>query len=87
MHYADDDDDSLDQSEFPDEADVDHDDGDGESETEPCPYCHRPIYEQAEMCPNCGKYIAGEDSTTQKPLWIVLGVVICLTIIVLVWVL
>lgn len=41
-----DDDEELDDAEFPDTED-------GDDETAPCPSCHRPIYEDAERCPYC----------------------------------
>ena len=54
---------------------------DDEVDTVPCPYCRRPIYEDAERCPYCDRYISEEDvPSTRKPWWIVLGVVLCLLI-------
>jgi hypothetical protein len=36
-----------------------------------CPYCGESIYEEAERCPHCEKYISQEDKpTTGQPLWI-----------------
>lgn len=69
-------------------SDMDQDDGDDEFvETEPCPFCGKPVYEQAEICPHCGQYIVDQESSRKKPLWIVVGVAVCLTLILIVWVL
>ena len=55
------------------------DDPDDESETVPCPYCRRPIHEDAERCPYCEQYISAEDAPPpRKPWWIILGVALCL---------
>lgn len=70
---ADDDDDWND----PDD-DTSHDD----LPTVPCPYCSREIFEAAPKCPYCGEYISEEDATpSRKPLWIVMGVLVCLYIV------
>jgi predicted nucleic acid-binding Zn ribbon protein len=80
MSYQDDDED-LDDSEFPEISD-DEDSVD----TDPCPHCGKPVYEQAEACPNCGKYISREDSfSPRKPMWIIFGAIICLIAILVVW--
>ena len=57
------------------------------SKTEPCPYCGKPLSELAEVCPHCHSYISSEDAPSHKPLWHIIGVVVCLLIIVLFWVL
>lgn len=72
-----------DDRELPDEADMDQDDDIGD--TRPCPYCGKPISELAEVCPHCRSYISLEDAPSRKPLWIIIGVVVCLVIILLVW--
>jgi uncharacterized paraquat-inducible protein A len=72
----DDDDDS--ESEWHEEDDDD--------DTIPCPHCHQSIYEGAEQCPHCGKYLSEEDAPSlAKPLWIIVGGLICLAIVLL-WV-
>jgi predicted nucleic acid-binding Zn ribbon protein len=77
-----DDEKDLDDSDYPDEDDI----GDEESaETEPCPYCGKPIYERAEVCPHCGQYISKEDWRARKPVWIVVGAIICVALILLYW--
>ena len=76
MRYINDD---LDDSDDPDE---DEDD----DATAPCPYCRRPVYDDAEWCPGCGQYLSREDVPRRRPWWFVLGVVICLGVV-LRWVL
>jgi hypothetical protein len=62
-------------------------DQDNEQETYPCPYCGKEVYEDAERCPRCEKYISGEDATTtRKPWWFVVALVLALTML-LGWVL
>jgi hypothetical protein len=49
--------------------------------TIPCPYCKRPIHEDAQRCPYCEHYISEEDAPpVRKPWWIVIGAVVCLYI-------
>jgi len=72
---------------------LDHDDDDDEWEddtdddgddTIPCPHCKKEIYDGAEQCPYCGQYISEEDSPREaKPLWIVIGAILCLAVAVL----
>lgn len=68
--------------------DLDHDDwddapeGDEDDDTVECPHCHRDVYEDAEQCPGCGHYLSREDRPRAlKPLWIVVGVGICLAVV------
>ena len=77
------DDDFDDDQEEPDASETD---GTDDDDTVPCPYCRRRIYEQAERCPHCGKYISEEDDDTpaRMPLWMLIGVIACL-IAVLLW--
>jgi hypothetical protein len=83
MPYRDDDDDAdLDDSEYPEPDPEDED----RVETVPCPYCRRPVYEDAERCPECGNYLSREDVPARHPPWLVLGAIVCL-LIVLGWVL
>jgi hypothetical protein len=72
-------DDDLDDAEYPDEPD-DGDEGD-EDDTVACPYCFRPVYEGAEHCPACGKYLSLEDAPSRHPWWLVVGVLVCLVVI------
>ena len=64
----------LEDYEYPDEPDDDDDD----DETIPCPHCREPVYEDAERCPNCGKYLSREDAPRRRPWWLVLGAFVCL---------
>lgn len=85
-HHEDDDD--LDDRELPDESDMDDDDGGDSVDTEPCPFCGKPIYEQAQVCPHCGNYICIEDvRSSRKPLWFIIGAIVAIAVVVLVWVL
>ncbi len=70
-----------------DDSDIDNDDGEDFAITEPCPSCGHPIYEDAEICPKCGQYQSLEDSTSKKPLWIILTAGLCVAVILVVWVL
>jgi len=74
----------------PGDDDTDLEDDDDEEEpTVPCPYCRRQIYEDAQRCPYCENYISAEDAPTQgsvasqKPLWFVVGMLLCLFIVIL----
>jgi hypothetical protein len=65
-----------------DDDDFDQDDEDDDEPTVPCPHCRRPIFEDAERCPACERYISREDRPHQpKPWWIVLGVIVCLYVV------
>ena len=66
----------------PDPFDLDDRD---DAETIPCPYCRKPVYEQAEMCPYCGSYISFEDAPRRYPWWLWAGVILGLIAVVL-WV-
>lgn len=52
--------------------------------TIPCPHCHEPVYNQAERCPHCEKYISEEEhvSRPRKPWWIIFGAILCLYVVV-----
>jgi predicted nucleic acid-binding Zn ribbon protein len=86
------DDSDLDDSDL-DNADIDDNDldqdnvDDSPADTEPCPFCGKPVYEDAEVCPKCGQYISQEASSPKKPLWIILTVGVCVAVILIVWVL
>lgn len=72
-----DDDDDLDESEYPESPD---DDEDG-VETVACPHCLRPVYEDAERCPGCGLYLSREDAPARHSWWLVVGVLISLAVV------
>jgi len=70
------DDDWEDDDSYSDEA------GDDDDYTMPCPYCKRPIHEDAERCPYCERYISAEDSPpSRKQWWIVAGALVCLYVV------
>lgn len=77
-------DEDLDDREYPDEPDGDDED-DEDAETVLCPYCLRPVYEDAERCPGCGHYLSREDRPSRHPWWLIVGVLVCL-VVVLRWV-
>jgi hypothetical protein len=60
------------------EDDVDEAAGEDEDDFAPCPYCRRPIYDDAERCPECGAYLSREDEPYRKPWWLIVGVAACL---------
>ncbi len=69
-----------------DEDDLDAETFDDDEPTVPCPYCRRPIHEDAQRCPHCEQYISEEDRPAEpKPWWLVAGVVVCV-LVVLWWV-
>jgi predicted nucleic acid-binding Zn ribbon protein len=80
---AHDDQDDLDESEYPDEADMD-DDPDGTPPID-CPYCGAEIHADTDVCPKCGKYISREDAPQERGWfwWIALLVVALGAILVL----
>ena len=52
------------------------------SELNICPNCHQTIYDQSEICPECGWYLGEVEKTVS--LWLILGV--CgLIVILLLW--
>jgi predicted nucleic acid-binding Zn ribbon protein len=82
---TDEDDEELKDWEAPNPADVDDEES---AETEPCPYCGKPIYEQAEFCPSCHNYISREDPRSRRriPRWIIAGAIIALAVVILGWI-
>ena len=64
----------------PDDIDGEEEDWD-DDETIPCPHCREPVYDDAELCPNCGRYLSREDAPHRKPWWLVAGVVACLAMV------
>jgi len=75
----------ADDSELPDPSDMDQDDDAEFAQTRPCPECGRAIYEDAEVCPHCGSYISPKETASRKPLWILIGVGVCLIVILIAW--
>lgn len=66
-------DDDLDEDrDLPLESDMDDDDVD--APVDPCPYCQNPVYEDAEWCHHCGRYLSEEDAPERPiPAWVILG--------------
>ncbi|MFO0964780.1 MAG: hypothetical protein U0793_04215 [Gemmataceae bacterium] len=71
MPTRDDDFQSLDPREYPD-PDVEKG-----AAVLPCPHCLAVLHENAPRCPRCGEYLVSDDFD-RKPLWLVVGVLICL---------
>ncbi len=64
-----------------DDPDDNDDFDDDDDETVPCPHCGVPVYDDAERCPHCERYLSREDRPWSRPTWVVVGVVICLAIV------
>lgn len=62
VHHDDDDaeadDDMFDDHDDPLESDMDDSD---DPELIPCPYCKKPITEEAEICPHCHNYVSFDE--------------------------
>ena len=56
-------------------------DEDGSDETVPCPDCRADVYEDAERCPECGRYLSREDAPRRHPWWVVAGALACLAMV------
>jgi hypothetical protein len=81
-HYDDDSwDDSWDDG-YDDDMDDDDAYNDDDEPTVACPHCRAEIHEDSQRCPVCGEYISTEDAPYQpKPVWIVIGVAVCLLLV------
>lgn len=86
-HPDEDDDDAELDREDPDQADIDPDESEATGDTEPCPYCRKPVWDQADICPHCGTFVSFATVRRRKPLWLILTVAICILIVLLCWVL
>jgi predicted nucleic acid-binding Zn ribbon protein len=51
---------------------------DAEIDKDVCPRCGEAVYEDAVRCPRCGAYISEEEARARKPIWIIIGVIVCL---------
>jgi hypothetical protein len=60
----------IDDSEFPDEADLGPD---ADDDTVPCPHCRKRIFEDSEWCPACGTYLL-ETNPTGQSRWILITI-------------
>jgi hypothetical protein len=83
------DDDSPDdpQEEDQDPSEYDDDDDDDQVDQVPCPYCGKPVYERAEVCPHCRSYISREDAPRSPsrrgvPLWVWVGAALVMAVVV-----
>lgn len=70
----------LDERDDPDESDMD--DGD-EPETVPCPYCGKPVSEEAELCPHCHSFISFAETSGGRSWWVIAAAVALLAAILL----
>lgn len=61
-------------------------DRDDEIVTVPCPYCRKPIWEEALACEHCGNYMTQEEHPRWHPWWFIAGAIACLACILL-WIL
>jgi hypothetical protein len=52
-------------------------------DTKPCPYCRESIYDDTVRCPHCGNYLSREDAPFRRPLWMIVGALICLVVAVM----
>src|SRR5690606_36727955 len=59
------------------EGDMDEDSDDGA--TVECPHCGAEVYEGAQRCPACGRYLSEEDTPSpRRSLWFLIGLALCL---------
>ena len=90
MPYHEEDEDDEDDRDLPQAADMDDEDAedDGDDDLVPCPYCGKLVYDGAEVCPYCKSYLSAEDAPpSRKPVWLTVGVLVCIALVLLVWVL
>jgi uncharacterized paraquat-inducible protein A len=77
-----DDDDDWDAENWDDFEPDEPEDEDDDDETIPCPHCGQPVYEDAERCPHCERYLSQEDAPAgRKPVWIIIGAVAVMTVV------
>ena len=48
----------------------------------PCQYCGKLIWEEAVSCEHCGSYRSQEDRPWRRPMWVIVGVVLCLACVI-----
>lgn len=72
------DDDERDDPLPEDMDDPDDDDEDGDDETVPCPFCKKPVFEGAELCPHCRSFVSSEDAPRRHGWLIWVGVILAL---------
>ncbi|MGO8750292.1 MAG: hypothetical protein ACLQNE_30475 [Thermoguttaceae bacterium] len=78
----------MDEDDWNDDEDTEGDadeapDDDDRETTVACPYCKRQIHEDSYRCPYCENYISKEDthSSSRKPWWIIVGVLLVLYVV------
>ena len=80
MSYDEDDEESDGaERESPDASDMD------EGEQVRCPFCGAWVYEDAGICRQCGNYFSEEELAGRTPVWIIVGVIVCLAVVVFLW--
>ncbi len=62
-----------------DEDEADREDDPDDDGYIPCPHCGESMLEDAEYCPSCDQWITDSHRRSQ-PLWIVIGIAVCLGI-------
>src|SRR5687768_3780594 len=72
-----DDDDEVDDREDPDPSDQDASD-DEDEDTLPCPFCGKPVYEGADVCPYCRNFITFDTPGRSRKRWALIGGVLAL---------
>jgi hypothetical protein len=89
MPYHEEDEDEEEDRDLPQAADMDDEDSaEGDEDLVRCPYCGKSIYDGAEVCPYCKSYVSAEDAPpSRKPVWLIVGVAVCIVLVVLAWVL
>ena len=83
VYGEDEEEDDGDDREDPDPSDQDDDD---EGDTRPCPFCHKPVYEHADICPHCRNFITFDESGYPRKLWFLAGVVLALGVVIMAYV-
>ncbi len=62
--------------EDPLDADQDSASVDDDEETIPCPFCKKPIHEDADVCPRCRNFVGGDDGPRRVPPLVWIGVIL-----------
>jgi predicted nucleic acid-binding Zn ribbon protein len=76
MPFRDHDREELDEAEFPDPDDEEDLDRLGA-----CPHCGSAVFDDAERCPFCGRYLSREEAPARRSWAILLGVAACLAVV------
>jgi hypothetical protein len=81
------DDDEEDDGVDPEGPDPSEMDSSDDPDLEVCPYCRKMIYDDAERCSHCGRYLSAEDAPLSPTAWVTIGIVVVLILATLFWVL